>query len=668
MYFGADYYPEHWPRERWDVDAKLMKEAGFNLIRVAEFSWAKLEPSEGHWDFSWLDEALDVFYNKYGIQVVMGTPTETPPKWLMDKFPEIYRRDENDLKFGFGSRRHYCYNSEVYREYTEKIVEKMARHYANHPAVAAWQVDNEFGDHKTLYCYCESCRQKFIVWLKKKYGSLDALNKAWGTVFWSQTYTDWDQIIVPKRSQAGKPGNNGHNPALNLDYSRFQSDAIADYCALQCRIIRRWSKAPITHNVVSELYDYYKLGEQIDIATYDNYPYLRMTPHPDLSERIYNPAFQVDQLRGVKHKNVWIMEEESGPCGWNALSSTPRPGEIREWSYQAMAHGAEAMVYFRWRACLFGTEQYWYGILDHDGVPRRRYEEVKALGKDFPKLCAYNVNSKVCADALLVRSFEQQWTHTFQEHNLKFDYRKYLKGLYRGFYANNYNLDVSSEETDFSGYKLVVAPAFNLMDERLKEKFEKYVAGGGNLVVTFRSGTKEMDNSMTERTLPGYFKEVAGIELEEFDSLNTRTVSVEGAFGKGTASIWADIIKPVTAKPVATYVNQYYAGKPAITVNEFGKGRCYYVGCDLDDAGTEQLLDYIAKECGVKPALENVPDGVEVVRKESGDGREFWFVMNFSGKEQTVDFPCEIKSIETDEALGHSVKLPVWGCAAVAKV
>ncbi len=665
MYFGADYYPEHWPRERWDVDAKLMKEAGFNLIRVAEFAWAKLEPSEGHWDFSWLDEALDVFY-KQGIQVVMGTPTATPPKWLMDKHPEIYKRDENDLVLGFGSRRHYCYNSEIYREYSEKIVEKMAQHYANHPAVAAWQIDNEFTCGDGLYCYCESCRQKFIVWLKKKYGSLDALNKAWGTVFWSQTYTDWDQIIVPKRSQAGMFGNNGHNPALNLDYSRFQSDAIVDYCAIQSRILKRWTKVPITHNVVSELCDYYKLGEQIDIATYDNYP---ASPWKSfLGGSPSDPAFSIDVERGIKNKNVWIMEEQSGPCGWNVLGSTPRPGQIKKWSYQAMAHGAEAIVYFRWRACLFGTEEYWYGILDHDGIPRRRYEEIKAIGKDFPKLCAYNVNSKVCADMLMIRSFEQQWTHTFQEHNWNFNYRKYLQALYNGFWANNYNMDVSNEEVDFSGYKVVIAPAFNLMDERLKEKFEKYVAEGGNLVVTFRSGTKEMDNSMTERTLPGYFKEVAGIELEEFDSINDCTVPVEGAFGKGAASIWADIIKPVTAKPVATYAGEYYAGKPAITVNEFGKGRCYYVGCDLDAEGTAQLMDYIAKECGVKPALENVPDGVEVVRKESGDGKEFWFVMNFSGKEQTVEFPCEVKAIETDEVLGRSVKLPVYGSAAVAKV
>ena len=267
----------------------------------------------------------------------------------------------------------------------------------------------------------------------------------------------------------------------------------------------------------------------------------------------------------------------------------------------------------------------------------------------------------------MIRSFEQQWTHEFQEHNWNFNYRNYLRGIYRGFWARNYNMDVSNEETAFGGYKLVIAPAFNLMDDQLKEKFERYVAEGGNLVVTFRSGTKNMDNSMTERTLPGYFKEVAGIELEEFDSLNDCKVAVEGEFGRGEASVWADIIKPVTAKPLAVYAGEYYAGKPAVTVNQYGKGRCFYVGCDLDEAGTEALMDYIARQCGAAPALEGAPEGVEIVRKVSEKGEEFWFAMNFSGSEQTVTFPCALKEIATGEKLGEQLVLPAYGSAAVAR-
>ena len=668
MYFGADYYPEHWPRERWETDAKLMQEAGFNLIRVAEFSWAQLEPSAGRWDFGWLDDALAVFY-KYGIQVVMGTPTATPPKWLMDKHPEIYKRDFQGLVLGFGSRRHYCYNSEIYREYSEKIVEKMARHYANHPAVAAWQIDNEFTAGDGLYCYCESCRQKFIVWLKKKYGSLDALNKAWGTVFWSQTYTDWDQIIVPRKSAVhrtlGAIECNAHNPGLNLDYARFQSDAIVDYCAIQSRIIRRWSKAPITHNVVNEKYDYYKMGDELDILTYDNYPYLSMRGAPDKNTQIYNPALQIDQLRGVKQKNVWVMEEESGPCGWNALSDTPRPDQIREWTYQTMAHGAESIVYFRWRACLFGTEQYWYGILDHDGIPRRRYEEVKQIGGEMPKVAAYNEGSTVDSEILMVRSFEQQWSHEFQPHSWEFDYRKYFFSLYCGFSKKHYNLDISSEKIDFSRYKLIVAPAFNLMDETLKAKFEKYVAEGGNLVVTFRSGTKEMDNSMTERTLPGYFKDLAGVEVEEFDARYRNPAKVKGVCGDGEVSLWLDILKPETAKVLATYEGDFYDGRAAITVNQFGKGRCYYVGCDLDEAATGELLDYIAKECGVAKAIDNLPVEVEAVRKKTADGKTFYFLLNAVEEKQEIKLPFAAKDLLTGEKVGPKLTLNPYAAMVV---
>ncbi|MEG1584902.1 MAG: beta-galactosidase, partial [Anaerovorax sp.] len=312
MYFGTDYYPEHWTKQRWGIDAKLMKEAGINLVRLGEFAWAKLEPIEGQWDFTWLDEAVDIFY-KEGIKVVIGTPTATPPKWLVDKYPKICKEDENGLIQGFGSRRHYCYNSDVYSRYTEKIVNKMAQRYGGNPKIAAWQIDNEFTCGDGLYCYCEECREKFIAWLKNKYKSLDALNIAWGTVFWSQTYTDWKQIIVPKKAQASFKGNNGHNPGMNLDYSRFQSDAIVSYCAVQKETIKKWSNLPVTHNMVENLYDYYKLGKEIDFVSYDNYP---STQWQHLRKgRNYDPAFAIDLERGVKNQNIWIMEEQSGPCG-----------------------------------------------------------------------------------------------------------------------------------------------------------------------------------------------------------------------------------------------------------------------------------------------------------------------------------------------------------------
>ncbi|MDC7124141.1 MAG: beta-galactosidase, partial [Spirochaetales bacterium] len=476
MYFGADYYPEHWDEDRWAIDARLMKDAGFNLIRVAEFAWAKIESEEGKYDFSWLDAALDVF-DKEGIKVVMGTPTATPPKWLMDKHSDIYKQDYDGNTLGFGSRRHYCYNSEIYRDLSCKITEKVVQHYSNNSAVVAWQIDNEFTCGDGLYCYCEDCRRAFINWCKNKYGSLDSLNKAWGTVFWSQTYTDWEQLIVPKKTQAAMFGNNGHNPGLNLDYSRFQSDAIISYCSLMSETIRKYSDKPITHNIVSELYDYYKMADNVDICTYDNYP---ASPWGEfLGSSAYDPAFSIDIERGIKNKNIWVIEQQSGPCGWDVLGRTPKPGQLKTWTYQALAHGAEAIVYFRWRACLFGTEEYWYGILDHDGIPRRRYNEIKEIGELRDKLDKLFVGSKVQSDILMIRSFEQQWSHSFQSHSWNFKYRDYLHSLYNGFFSKNYNIDITNEDADFGKYNIVVAPAFNLMNSELQAKFENYVKNGG---------------------------------------------------------------------------------------------------------------------------------------------------------------------------------------------
>ena len=525
--------------------------------------------------------------------------------------------------------------------------------------MAAWQIDNEFTCGDGLYCYCEDCRKAFIRWCKNKYGTLDALNNAWGTVFWSQTYTDWNQLIVPKKTQAAMFGNNGHNPGLNLDYSRFQSDSIIAYCSIQSGIIRKHSSKPVTHNVVSELYDYYKMADTLDICTYDNYP---ASPWGDfLGASEYDPAFSIDIERGIKNKNIWIIEQQSGPCGWDVLGRTPQPGQLKNWTYQALAHGAEAIVYFRWRACLFGTEEYWYGILDHDGIPRRRYREIQALGLNKEKLGKFFIDSEVRSDVLMLRSFEQQWSHSFQGHSWNFKYRDYLRSLYAGLFKKNINIDISNEETDFSKYKLVIAPAFNLMNDKLLFRFEQYVREGGALVVTFRSGTKNMDNSMTEKTLPGYFKDLAGVEVDEFDSLSGHEVDVSLPFKKGKVSIWADILLPKDAKILGTYSSEYYNGAAAITVNSLGKGKCYYIGCDLDEETTAELLEYIAKESHVKPAFETAPQSVEVVRKKTSHNQEFFVLLNHSNEEQTVVLNGVYKDCITEDILKMDLILEPYG-------
>ena len=631
MYFGVDYYPEHWPRERWETDAEMMAAAHINLVRMGEFAWSLLEPEEGVFDFAWLDEAIALL-GRHGISTVLGTPTATPPKWLMDLHPEIYPMDLYGRQKGFGTRRHYCASSPVYRRYVQRIVEALAKHYQHHPHVIAWQIDNEMDAH----CYCDACLAGFQEWLKGRYGDIAALNAAWGTSFWSQTYQRFDQVVIPRYTasdgfaqmeegpRVGGPPNS-HNPGLLLDYRRFQSDAVVSFQQMQIDILRRYTHRPITHNFMGHFgeLDYFDLGRNLDFVSWDCYPEDMWYKRPP-----ENCAMAHDLMRGVKRQNFWMMEQQCGPCGWQVMGSTPEPGQVRLWTYQALAHGAEAIVYFRWRSALRGTEQYWHGLLDHDGVGRRRYREIAALGEELAGLDDLFVGAENVSQTLLVKSYDNGWSHTAQPHSPSFDYHGLLLDYYSAVHASHVAVDVSSVETDFARYRLVLMPAFNLMTPELLAKCEAYVRQGGTLLVTFRSGTREWDNSMTTRPSPGYFGELAGVSLEEFDALSRgRQTAVQGEDFQGVASTWCDVLSCRGARPLAVYASRYYAGAPAVTVHQFGEGNVYYVGCDLDAQALEKLLAQVTAQAGVQPDYPFPLPGVEAVRKKKA-GREYLILLN----------------------------------------
>lgn len=671
MYFGVDYYPEQWPKERWEIDAKMMSEANMNVVRLAEFAWSKLEPADGEYDFEWLDEAIEIFA-KYNIKVILGTPTATPPKWLMDSNQEIYPVDLYGIRKGFGTRRHYCTVNGAYREFARKITIKMAEHYKDNDNIIAWQIDNEFD----ASCFCDHCKKGFQEWLKKKYFSIQNLNSEWGTVFWSQTYQNFEQVIVPRYTSSDGFSQNAssdnpnrspfnHNPGLLLDYYRFKSDSVVDFQKIQVDEIRKLSDLPITHNLMghfSEL-DYFDLGKDLDFISWDCYPnnmwgksnYLLISMAHDL-------------MRGVKNKNFWMMEQQSGPCGWQVIGDTPEPGQIRLWTYQALAHGAEGMVYFRWRPALYGTEQYWHGILDHDGIGRRRYNEIANLGEELKKLNDLFVDSKNVNEVAIIKSYDNLWSHRIQPHNIKFDYNGLLFDYYEALSKNNIMADVTSVDTDFTKYKLVLMPAFNLVTDEIKAKCEDYVRGGGTLLITFRSGTKNWNNSMSTITNPGYFKELAGIELEEYDSINFgRQVDVifnETKF-KDQAKKWCDIIQCNSAQPLATYNSHYYKGKPAVTVNNFGKGEVYYVGCDLGEASLSLLIKGIAEKSLLDKVIDESVEGVEVIRKEK-DGKIFMVLLNHNNNPVHVKVSGEFDNLLTGTKIKDEVSIEAYGVVVLA--
>lgn len=612
MIFGVDYYPEHWKCEEWEAQAKLMKEGGFQTVRMADFAWGILEKKEGEFDFSLFDEAMEVLA-KEGIQVIFCTPTAAPPKWLVNRY-DVLQRDRYGRKEEWGSRRECCANNPDFQAKSRIMVEKMAEHYGNNPQVIGWQIDNEFGCHGSTRCYCEHCRREFGKWLSGRYENIEELNKRWGTAFWSLDFDSFEDVILPGYTSCEGENypNFAHNPSLDLEYRRFASDSWVRYQQMQIDILRKYTEKPITHNMMGHFsdIDYYKLGENLDFVSWDNYPDNQWGD----SQYEY-VAMAHETMRGIKNKNFVVMEEQAGPAGWDRMGQTPRPGQLRLWTYQALAHGAEGMVYFRFRTALFGMEQYWYGVLDHDGVPGRRFAELQRTGQELQKLESYIVGAKNKYEALLVKSYDNVWAHEIKRHTDKYHYGNLLYDYFKANADENVSMAVSClwEGLRENGYKAVYMPSYNVVTEEEAEAVRRYVEQGGVLVLTFRSGTRDKDNNMRPMAVPGVFGELAGIRVEEFDALR-REVAVSGEV-TGKAKIWCDIIEPVTAKVLAVYDSEYYKGRAAVTVNEYGKGKVFYAGCDLDGDAMRQLVVLVSDMAGI--GRIEAPKGVEIIRRES---------------------------------------------------
>jgi beta-galactosidase len=630
LYFGTDYYPEHWPEDRWLEDAKLMKAAGINVVRLAEFAWSLIEPEEGRFDFVWLDRVIQILLAQ-DIHVVLGTPTASPPPWLMSKQEDLFRVGEDGLRMTYGLRREYCINNPVYHHHTKQIVSRMAEHYFENPVVKGWQIDNEFGNH----CYCEICRREFHAWLIKKYITLSELNEKWGTVFWSHIYTDWSQIPLPVKT------GHSHNPGLHLDYKRFMSDSFRNYQRLQIDNIRSYtSEQFITHNLMGFGFDqlnYYENVEDLDFVSWDNYKRtqwdMRATIDPS------SAALSADTMRGLKKKNFWVMEQQSGSGGWEIVAVPPKPGELRLWTYQSIAHGADAILYFRWRTCRTGTEQFWHGVLDHHGIPGRRYIEVAKVGEEFEKLGKQIAGSLVKGQVAIMQSYDTRFAFQVQPNNPRFSYEAHIHDIYRGFFNHNIPVDIISESDPLDDYKVVIVPAMYILNEETVANLEDFTSAGGLVVFTPRTGVKDRDNKVVEMKLPGLVAKMAGLEIEEYVSMpidqdsEIRFVlpNLEEEF---TVSVWADVLKTTTAKPVAYYTKDFYMDQAAVAINEFNNGKVIYLGTLGDVSFYDSITRWILDLVNIRPLLAT-PKGVEVAERWQGD-QCLLFVLNHTSETQDV--------------------------------
>ena len=563
----------------------------------------------------------------------------------------------------YGSRRTTCPTNPTYRAYGERITRAMAEHYQNHPHVIGWQIDNEFGDA----CYCELCRAAFQDWLKDHYGALDKLNAAWGTEFWSHVYTDWTQIPVPAltaRTPLGPDMSVVANPGLALDFARFVSDTYVSFQNGQLSILR--AVCPdhfVTHNFMGFSYDklnYFDLAAPLDVVSWDNYP--RGFWSVDDKKSASDIALEHATMYGLKKQPFWVMEAQSGRSGWHIMGSVPRPGELRLWAYQAVAHGADGIVYFRWRSCRWGTEQFWQGILDFDAVPRRRYHEIKQMGEELQRIGDHLTGGEVRADAAIMLSYDARFAFQHQPNSPAFSYAQHVRDYYGALHDQHVPTAIIAPDADLTPYKLIIVPALYITEVATADNLRRFVQQGGTLIVTMRSGAKDHSSAFVDQPLPGLLADLCGIEIEDMDVLRPgqqRSVRFEdqplpksaggeelknresgewsgiGALpDQGAATALCEVLALKGAEALASYDEDYYTGQPAASIHTYGADRVIYVGTMGDMALVTQIVNRALAWANIPVGIQT-PPGVEITHR-TYNGSALIFVLNHTADMQTV--------------------------------
>ncbi len=622
---GMAYYPEHWDRALWEEDARRMAKMGVHLVRMAEFAWSRMEPEDGRFDFGWLDDAIDVVA-RHGMRVILGTPTNSAPVWLYHDHPETRQCGRDGRPVDVGIRGHRCIVSPTFRRYAERIVEEMARRYAGRPEIAAWQIDNEL---ENSHCTCPACRAAFRGWLREKYGTLDALNRAWGSAVWSGEISDWEQI-EPLLAPDCMP--DWHNPAFMLDFERFGASRTTDYVLFQRDIIRRYDpQAVVTTNCCfcQHLPDFHSEFAGLSVAAYDNYP---PTVLPDDPQALYSNAFALDFIRGFKRQNFWILEQLGGPGGcWSPFGPTTEPGMLAGYAMQAVAHGADLLGFFRWRSCCTGAEMMGHGILDHDDRENRRFREIEALLRRLERMPELD-KSALRSPVAILYGADQEFALKNQRQSAKYAYWTQLRLFDEACTGLGVNVDVIEEREPLDGYRVVVVPAHHIIEPTLPERLEAFARAGGTVVLTNRSGVKDKTgNCVFGEPLPTAFRALCGCIVEEYDPIGERRQHVTAGDGARYAVTgWCDLLATEGARVWARYDERFYAGTAAITKNDFGAGHAYYLGAVGEKALYRALMAEILGEQGV-PFLSGLPQGVEVTTREGGGKRWRFFFNNTAG-------------------------------------
>ncbi len=640
--YGGDYNPEQWPEEVWEEDMRMFKLAHIDTVTVNVFSWASLQPSENVYDFTKLDKIMKMARDNH-LNVCLATSTAVHPAWMARKYPDVLRTEHNGMRRKFGSRHNSCPNSPTYRKYSVALASKIAQRYKDFENIVAWHVSNEYSGN----CYCENCEKAFRVWLKERYKTIEELNRVWNLAFWGHTMYDWDDVVVPNlQSEEWFWDYKRTNfQSISLDYQRFQSESILECYKMERDVLKAVTpELPVTTNLMGfhKPLDYQMWAKEMDFVSWDNYPEWNAYPA--------QIAMSHDLMRGLKQGQAfWLMEQTPGVTNWHPYCSLKRPGVMRLWSYQAVAHGSDTVMFFQMRRSVGACEKYHSAVIEHVGNENTRvFREITALGEELDRLGGKTLGAKAKAKVAIVFDWDNWWAAEYSAGPSKLiNYHQEVTQYYRSLAEANIPVDIIGVTDDLNGYDLVIAPLLYMCKDGFDEKIRSFVKIGGSFVTTYFSGYVEDHDLVVLGGYPARLRDILGIWVEETDAI------VEGKsnhFIYGgemhSATILCDLLHLESAEALSTYEDDFYAGMPVLTKNRFGEGTAYYVATRSDKAFYDKFLLELCREKGIEPVM-TAPEGIEATLRENEKGK-FLFILNHNDEATDIVLPQGGKNLLDD--------------------